>query len=492
MGLNISETLRDHNVLGVALNETEAFSKIKELNPTLITVDISTVASGVDFIRKIKMLYPSLIVVVITLSRNNLEEEAMKLGADAYVKKPYQPTQLLQKLEQLQGISLDNISPDIEELGSRVDGLLSKKVSVDSNTRATKKKETKVTNAPKGNKDKLPASRPDKQNKSTVSVVRKKKKIGNNNQNKTSTVNNKPVEKNTTKTETDKKNSKIQHIEDNSLSVNENIDFNKSDDSNLGFSFEIDENDLPKELQSKQSPLKKNTPKIESPVVLNGNDVVEDDFFGNNSISNSANSDNKQAEPEFDDNFSFDIPSVETKSSKIEEIASNKKIDTEIEFDVSQETIGEVEFEINSTAVPEIATNTSNNIDFSKTNENYGSSNMPSFEIEEEELPSTRDMANNEFNLGFSLDSSEDNSINDEAGLPALSSNNKREIKPPRKKFGLGGSRKQHNSNDFDPYDEPYMQMGENESDDGKEKEDFFEKQFPLASKLKNILKRKK
>jgi response regulator NasT len=79
-----------HEVVGEATTGKDAVRKIKELDPDLVFLDIKMpVMDGLEALSKIneQKLYP--VVILTAFSQKDLVEKAVKLGAKAYVVKPF-------------------------------------------------------------------------------------------------------------------------------------------------------------------------------------------------------------------------------------------------------------------------------------------------------------------------------------------------------------------------------------------------------------------
>lgn len=84
-----------HEVVGEATTGKEAVRKIKELNPDLVFLDIKMpVMDGLEALSKIneQKLYP--VIILTAFSEKDLIEKAVKLGAKAYIVKPFRPAVL--------------------------------------------------------------------------------------------------------------------------------------------------------------------------------------------------------------------------------------------------------------------------------------------------------------------------------------------------------------------------------------------------------------
>jgi AmiR/NasT family two-component response regulator len=79
-----------HEVVGEATTGGEAVRKIEELDPDLVFLDIKMpVMDGLEALSKIneQKLYP--VIILTAFSQKDLIEKAVKLGAKAYVLKPF-------------------------------------------------------------------------------------------------------------------------------------------------------------------------------------------------------------------------------------------------------------------------------------------------------------------------------------------------------------------------------------------------------------------
>jgi response regulator NasT len=84
-----------HEVVGEATTGKEAVRKIKELNPDLVFLDLKMpIMDGLEALSKIneQKLYP--VIILTAFSEKDLIEKAVKLGAKAYIVKPFRPAVL--------------------------------------------------------------------------------------------------------------------------------------------------------------------------------------------------------------------------------------------------------------------------------------------------------------------------------------------------------------------------------------------------------------
>ncbi len=102
------EEMLDHEeyeIVGVAVNGIEAVSKYKELEPKPDIVTMDLVMEGMDgiqAIKEIKKYDPNAVIVVISaLGSPEHRNEAMEVGADEYLWKPFTVKNLSDTLEKL-------------------------------------------------------------------------------------------------------------------------------------------------------------------------------------------------------------------------------------------------------------------------------------------------------------------------------------------------------------------------------------------------------
>jgi len=89
-----------------AVNGREAIDSIKALRPDLVLLDLRLPEiSGFEVCRIIKSdnELRNIPVIIFTASVNGLEEKMKEMGADAYLPKPFEPDQLLEKIKSIIG-----------------------------------------------------------------------------------------------------------------------------------------------------------------------------------------------------------------------------------------------------------------------------------------------------------------------------------------------------------------------------------------------------
>jgi len=90
-----------------AFDGKEALNAALNENISAITLDIMMpFLDGIQVLKKVRPVKPDLPVIVLSVkSRENDLHQALELGANAYMTKPFQPEQLIEKLKQVLGSS---------------------------------------------------------------------------------------------------------------------------------------------------------------------------------------------------------------------------------------------------------------------------------------------------------------------------------------------------------------------------------------------------
>ncbi len=85
----------------------EALNAALNNNISAMTLDIMMpFLDGIQVLKRARLVKPDLPVVVLSVkSRENDLHQALELGANAYMTKPFQPEQLIEKLKQVLGSS---------------------------------------------------------------------------------------------------------------------------------------------------------------------------------------------------------------------------------------------------------------------------------------------------------------------------------------------------------------------------------------------------
>ena len=92
-------THHGHTVLQAG-NGQECLDVLQEKDVDVCVLDIvMPVMGGMDALRKIRERHPGIKVVMLSaLSRKNIVEQALQLGADAFVVKPFQEAGLIERI----------------------------------------------------------------------------------------------------------------------------------------------------------------------------------------------------------------------------------------------------------------------------------------------------------------------------------------------------------------------------------------------------------
>ena len=92
-----------YEVVGFAVNGTEAVKKYKELKPDLVTMDlVMEVMDGIQAIREIKEYDPNALIIAITaLGTPEQKKAALDAGAEEYLWKPFSIKNLFDVLEKV-------------------------------------------------------------------------------------------------------------------------------------------------------------------------------------------------------------------------------------------------------------------------------------------------------------------------------------------------------------------------------------------------------
>ena len=94
-----------HQVIAEAENVKQAVEKYDQFKPELVTMDIiMPEESGLEAVKKIIAKYPSAqIIMVSAMGQEKIVEEALSLGAQAFVTKPIKPDELLETIDKVLG-----------------------------------------------------------------------------------------------------------------------------------------------------------------------------------------------------------------------------------------------------------------------------------------------------------------------------------------------------------------------------------------------------
>ncbi len=81
-------------------NGKEALRLVKSEKPDIVLLDVLMVPmSGFDVLNKLRTF--SQVPVIIFTARSSIDRQAMKLGANGFIAKPFRPEELLKKIKEL-------------------------------------------------------------------------------------------------------------------------------------------------------------------------------------------------------------------------------------------------------------------------------------------------------------------------------------------------------------------------------------------------------
>jgi len=94
-----------HNVVGMAKDGQEALELYRKLKPDVVTLDI--LMGGMDGLSALKAIMkenPGVKVIMVTaLGQEEKQEEARKLGACGYIRKPFKQTEIVNEIKWVLG-----------------------------------------------------------------------------------------------------------------------------------------------------------------------------------------------------------------------------------------------------------------------------------------------------------------------------------------------------------------------------------------------------
>ena len=92
-----------HEIVGLGKDGAEAVRLCRELKPDLMTMDILMKGTdGLSALKTIKEQYPAVKVVMVTaLGQEKKEEEARRLGAADYIRKPFKQSDIVETIEKV-------------------------------------------------------------------------------------------------------------------------------------------------------------------------------------------------------------------------------------------------------------------------------------------------------------------------------------------------------------------------------------------------------
>jgi two-component system, chemotaxis family, chemotaxis protein CheY len=101
-------TKNGYEVIGEATNGFEAIEKYEELNPDIITMDITMPElDGIEALKKIMQInHDAKIIMCSAMGQQGIVVEAIKQGACDFIIKPFQPARVVQALEKALQVSI--------------------------------------------------------------------------------------------------------------------------------------------------------------------------------------------------------------------------------------------------------------------------------------------------------------------------------------------------------------------------------------------------
>lgn len=86
----------NHTIVGEAKNGEQAISLFLQLNPDIITMDINMpILDGISALKKIKELNKNVkVIMVTTVGQRSKMLEAVKYGANEFITKPFNPSDI--------------------------------------------------------------------------------------------------------------------------------------------------------------------------------------------------------------------------------------------------------------------------------------------------------------------------------------------------------------------------------------------------------------
>ena len=92
-----------HQVVGMAKEGAEGLKLYEKLKPDLVTLDILMKGmDGLSALKAIKLKDPGAKVIMVTaLGMEDKQDEARKLGASGYIRKPFKRTQIANEIEKI-------------------------------------------------------------------------------------------------------------------------------------------------------------------------------------------------------------------------------------------------------------------------------------------------------------------------------------------------------------------------------------------------------
>lgn len=94
-------TKNGYEVCGEAANGIEAINKVKELNPDLVTLDITMPEmDGITALKEIKKIKPELSVIMCSaMGQQAMVIESIQAGASDFIIKPFQGNRVIESIK---------------------------------------------------------------------------------------------------------------------------------------------------------------------------------------------------------------------------------------------------------------------------------------------------------------------------------------------------------------------------------------------------------
>jgi two-component system, chemotaxis family, chemotaxis protein CheY len=99
-----------HEVAGMAKSGQEAVELYSRIKPDLVTLDILMEGTdGIMALREIMKADPAARVIMVSaLGQDEMQEEAHRIGARGYIRKPFKPEAISQELKRVLGTEQEN------------------------------------------------------------------------------------------------------------------------------------------------------------------------------------------------------------------------------------------------------------------------------------------------------------------------------------------------------------------------------------------------
>ena len=90
-----------YEVIGEAVNGKEGYEEFKKASPDVVTLDVSMPEmNGIEALKLMKEHSPGVKVIILSAEgQKEMRDEAAKYGADGFVTKPYQKSEILNAIK---------------------------------------------------------------------------------------------------------------------------------------------------------------------------------------------------------------------------------------------------------------------------------------------------------------------------------------------------------------------------------------------------------